>query len=839
MFKKIFIFFSFLVLAGLNFSTSHYGDGTYKLLINDSIISDNDFTVKVTGISYTSGQDLLTVDNVTYRISSSDTDPVSVTLHEQESHTVTADNGTRNVTITAVGLGYDTVGTIALIVVPYADTEVESSTFIPPKPDVGITSINITPSFFSAVVNWSTNKSANGTARLYDDYLAVKATAYKSTPSYSFTSSFSNLSSNSNYSVLIIACTDEWCVNSTKNFSTLPVVPEITNVKVLAHGDVWANIYWETDVKSDERVFYRKSGDSIWKQVPAPSDPWKKIKEYVAYEPGKIVIPGPGPIEDLWQEVEQGIKQQYGTAPEKKTVHLAAAGSYTSTYIGIQTLALNNLGITTDAGKYKIASDIIAKAPNIDVVAWLARQTHQINLKDLSDQTAYEFKVSSCADRCANSSIYSFTTNRTNLPPTIEVATSKSPIYFGTSEVLYLRFYANNPGADISSVQLSWNDGGTTKTMIPKFSGDPLTFAPAPSGGAAQKEVLVSITFANKGMHTIKVSAIDSIGMNASKDIWINAMKPNSSCIGTSAMYFPADTTCTDTWPNGPKGGIEYNTGIDKCHAFEVCDASLDYVLADAESCCNGERSFSDNPEQNWGYGYNKNSVCDDAINNARTSGAMTTLGPEASMKICKASYIVYGLGSGAVYMKDYYTGEFCCADSGSICSGLPHFTAGPWPQSNILFGELHCYFTKFNYLFGTSYYPKKGWYSSDSDPKANNNAAVDIPPHSSINIMNTGTCVDYSFAITTLMRKAGFGQNEIITMNAPGHAYNLVWLPGASKYTFIDTVGNNGGDFFSGPGWGWTAKGAHQDHCTYKPDKCSNDFGIFTCPTKSQIEGC
>jgi len=833
--KKIFFLAAFLVLAGLSFPTSHNGDGTYKLLINDSIISDNDFTVKVTGISYTSGQDLLTVDNVTYLITSPGFDTKSITLAGQGSYTATADNETRNVTITAVSLGYDTVGTIALVVVPYAYTDVESSTFIPPTPDLNITSVNITPSYFSATVNWGTNKSANGTARLYDDYHALKATAYKSTPGFSFTTSFSNLSSNSNYSVLITACTDEWCVNSTKNFSTLPVVPEITNVKVLAHGDVWANIYWETDVKSDERVFYRKSGDSIWSQVPSPSDPWKKMREFIAYEPGVIIPGGPGPLEDLWKGIDQ--QQQY-SAPKEKTALLAAAGSYASTYISIQTLALNHLGITTDAGKYSISSDIIAKAPNLDVLAKLARQEHQINLKDLSDQTTYEYRVSSCADKCANSSIYTFTTNRTNLPPTIEVVSSKNPISFGTSEVLYLRFYANNPGADISSVLLSWNDG-VTKTMVPKYSGDPLTFAPAPSGGSARKEAVVSITFANSGLHIIKVSAVDSIGMNASKDIAVSVQKNKTICTGTSAIYFPPDTTCTNTWPNDPQGGIDYNTGIGKCHAFEVCDPSLDYVLADAENCCNGQRTFSTNPEQNMGYSYDKNLVCDNAITNTRNSGGMTTLGSEPSMKLCKASYIVYGLGSGAVYMKDYYTGEFCCADSSSICPSNPHFSAGPWPASNIHFGELDCYYTKFNYLFGTSYYPKKGWYSSDTDPTANNNAAVDIPPHSSINIMNTGTCVDYSFAITTLMRKAGFGQSEIMTMNAPGHAYNLVWLPGASKYTFIDTVGNTGGDFFTGPSWGWTSKGAHQDHCTFRSDKCSNDLGMFTCPSKTSIEGC
>jgi hypothetical protein len=202
-------------------------------------------------------------------------------------------------------------------------------------------------------------------------------------------------------------------------------------------------------------------------------------------------------------------------------------------------------------------------------------------------------------------------------------------------------------------------------------------------------------------------------------------------------------------------------------------------------------------------------------------------------MKYCKANYLVRAIGSQAVYLKDYYTGEACCGDS-SICDG-PHYDAGPWPMSNIQYSELWCYYWDFG-IFGKA--PKTGWYNSDTDPAQNNNAMLDAPAHASVNRMNTGTCVDYSFVVTTALRKAGYSKNAIMSVRSPGHLYNLVWIPGTGKYQFIDTVGNNGGDFFTGPGWGWDS-GGPQTHCTFTTNQCSNDGGMMTCPAKSEVYGC
>ena len=195
-------------------------------------------------------------------------------------------------------------------------------------------------------------------------------------------------------------------------------------------------------------------------------------------------------------------------------------------------------------------------------------------------------------------------------------------------------------------------------------------------------------------------------------------------------------------------------------------------MAKDAESCCNGERIFSDQPSQNRGYGYDKNAACDVAIADTKGKGAMTSLGSDSSMKYCKAAYLVRGIGSQAIYVKDYYTAEACCKDASFCGNAGPRYQAyTPWPMSNIKYNVLWCYYYD-NWIFGKS--PKDGWYGSDTDPAANNNALADFPAHATVNTMNTGTCVDYSFVVTTSLRKIGFTKNQIMSARAPGHLYNL-----------------------------------------------------------------
>jgi hypothetical protein len=483
-------------------------------------------------------------------------------------------------------------------------------------------------------------------------------------------------------------------------------------------------------------------------------------------------------------------------------------------------------------GDSDISSGIAGKISD-SLIVLVVKKNHSMNLFGLQPKTTYEYFVSSCADLCANSSTYAFNTTSTLYDPYAELFFSPPVLNHGSSLTVTVSALSMNPGGTITDALLEWDDEGTAKSINPKFGGDAKSFLP----DSFSSNSILSITFTDPGTHTITLSVKDSFGKEktVSKDITVGE---KTACKGTTAKYYPSDTTCSDKWPNDGGATIDYNQNFGACHAVEVCDEGLDYLVADAESCCNGEYVFSDYPEQT-DYGYDKSRACDIAINTTRMKKPLSHLNAEQSMKICKTAYLAYGIGSQAIYMKDYFKAEACCKDNGA-CGDNPRFVASPWPKSNVQFGELRCYYTLVKPLFGDNYkVAKDGWYTSDTDPKGNNMAMVTVPTHSSVNVLNTGTCVDYGLTVTTALRKTGYRKNEIFAMEAPGHLYNLVWLPGDSKYSFIDTVGNRGGEFFTGGGWSWKKDGADVNHCSYKADRCANDLGFWYCPAKSEVAGC
>jgi hypothetical protein len=64
-------------------------------------------------------------------------------------------------------------------------------------------------------------------------------------------------------------------------------------------------------------------------------------------------------------------------------------------------------------------------------------------------------------------------------------------------------------------------------------------------------------------------------------------------------------------------------------------------------------------------------------------------------------------------------------------------------------------------------------------------------PAERLINEHHTGICRDYSLAVSTLLRKAGYTQNEVFNFCDGAHCYNLVKFPGDSMYHVVDTTGN------------------------------------------------
>jgi hypothetical protein len=59
------------------------------------------------------------------------------------------------------------------------------------------------------------------------------------------------------------------------------------------------------------------------------------------------------------------------------------------------------------------------------------------------------------------------------------------------------------------------------------------------------------------------------------------------------------------------------------------------------------------------------------------------------------------------------------------------------------------------------------------------------------INVYKIGVCRDYSLATATLLRKAGYGQEDIGNYCDGAHCYVAVRFPGDTKWHVVDTTGN------------------------------------------------
>jgi hypothetical protein len=137
------------------------------------------------------------------------------------------------------------------------------------------------------------------------------------------------------------------------------------------------------------------------------------------------------------------------------------------------------------------------------------------------------------------------------------------------------------------------------------------------------------------------------------------------------------------------------------------------------------------------------------------------------------------------------------------------------------------------------------------------------LPAHATINILQTGVCSDYAAALTTMLRKAGYNRSEAfmtasyafdlpLVGDHPGHAFNLVLLPGDDRYHIVDATGNGDGINLGGvPGYfrftgcflGMPSHTRIMDwwmgYCKMISKHCSNDAGYFLTPEKDKIWGC
>jgi hypothetical protein len=331
------------------------------------------------------------------------------------------------------------------------------------------------------------------------------------------------------------------------------------------------------------------------------------------------------------------------------------------------------------------------------------------------------------------------------------------------------------------------------------------------------------VSFPKEGVYRVYLRVTDPQGLSSqsSLKVFVTAKK---ICKGTNTTYFPPTTFCTKQWHSLEGEKININSEGYACDLFEVCSDKFDYILDDAVNCCDGTPISMDEEDT-------KSSAKQQACTFANKHS-------KGNVNRCEALYLIRGIGPSKVYMQGYFEAEMCCYGVEELCNDKKYlFKPLPAPETSTDLKGLKCRYD-FNKLLGFGDRTKqgqKGEWLSDSRLEKNNIALSDVPAHVSLNILGTGTCADYSMALTTLLRKAGYEKDEVLTVEGEGHAYNLLKLPLENKYRFIDTTGNNIGIDFSKA---FPTGRDKYDYCR-NMKACYNDYGALTCPLMQDIVGC
>ncbi len=339
------------------------------------------------------------------------------------------------------------------------------------------------------------------------------------------------------------------------------------------------------------------------------------------------------------------------------------------------------------------------------------------------------------------------------------------------------------------------------------------------------EEEKIKVSF-QSGVHEILLKVTDTSGITGEDTLKI-IVTERDNCKSTAAKYYPKDTICNEAWPTKEGVEIDINNKADSCEIFEVCSSEIDHVVEDAINCCDGT------PLQDP----NKFKACSFANEFS-----------DNNLK-CQALYLIQSFGNEAIYMQGWFETEMCCSAVKGLCSRQEYFFRAEPPLKNkpnigssqlTLLTGLNCEYDYKKDIFSRAISsittkpirkPLIGWWKSDGDVAENNIALFDAPAHVSINKLKTGTCVDYSSALTTVLRKASYKKDEVFTVAYRDHAANLIKFKGDDKFTIVDTTGNNYGISINNVPKGY-------DYCG-KNKRCYNDNGEVTCPSLSEIFGC
>jgi len=287
--------------------------------------------------------------------------------------------------------------------------------------------------------------------------------------------------------------------------------------------------------------------------------------------------------------------------------------------------------------------------------------------------------------------------------------------------------------------------------------------------------------------------------------IWCESQ---SKCLKpTDCVGCPADTMCKNGWPAHEGKTFWINEELNACDIFETCHPDLQYIAKEAAECCESDCKSK-----------NCHTYCSQAYKYSDLASGLTS----DRFKKCTGLYVIYGLGPAAKYMQEYYTPEIMCSKSGykesTDCGRYKSVVYSKNAQN------LKCQ---------PPVGKPNGW-ASDTDMSKNSCLFSDLPAHANIEILSTGTCVDYSTSLTTLLRMVGYTTNEVYSLNGPGHEFNLVRFPGETKWNLVDTVGN-----YPSPYNPTDVPGKWYPYCKYNIDSCSNDAGEVECPAKNMVKGC
>ncbi len=281
----------------------------------------------------------------------------------------------------------------------------------------------------------------------------------------------------------------------------------------------------------------------------------------------------------------------------------------------------------------------------------------------------------------------------------------------------------------------------------------------------------------------------------------------------TIYVGIPNDTLCTASWPDKQGSTININEPVRACDLFEVTDPNLVAMAQQAATCYKTSCS-----------GAGCHGSCTRAWNEAWLNGTADT----NHFKQFAGLYFIYALGPQAQYMQGYFLPELDCGSDGmGNCTG--HENYGTNARQLVCKGSV-----------GTP----NGW-ADDANMTENSCILSDLPAHADLQIIHTGTCVDYSVSLTTLLRMVGYTKDEVysVTSASQVHEWNMVRFPNSMEWTIVDTTGNNHRPIGDTKHWcpseSEPCPVALETHCDYDLNSCSNDAGTVACPPPMEVIGC